>query len=649
MSNKGFALVTMLMVVSVVGILTAGSLILSVTNLRLTRNDATASQALAAAQAGSAYWRAELVSLYMYMIENFDDYQDDIDAYNEANPGNQIACGNFMAIGVDTNRDGSPDVGQQEWLPAIDIPVGPSMATARVKFYTRGSAIVLDSQATVNGARGRMVDEFRVSALDMWNNAVFAGNSAASAVIQGRAEIRGSVHVLGEGLTSSDKAIDLNGAFALGNTYRNLNSSIDPTGSDNPMRLTTKDPTDLCATLRVKRGYVNMQGSAQIGFAESSNPDPFIDPMRGIFVNDGISGGTLDVNVHSANGMTAAYDAGNTFQFPYLNNINPETGKSWREGLTAEALYLSKTDRLDWDDRNNPAYVGVTASNASHDQLYLTPECFDDGPGNNGDGLFGVDQQGEPTLVIRKGNGEGSIAAGFALKWGDASSTDAAKQPTPSFKCAKKRKNAYGTDETIVEVIWDATRNELYMGGTKGVVVFRTDNLLFTGPGQFPAGAHMGYRGEGILFTEDQYGKDGGVGGSVELEFDFLPAEGNAAVSDGFGGAQMDPSGDPYRVASHATRKNTYPASSLLALVADKNVMSTGAQQRFTVALFAENYVYVTKQTLVVGSIVARAFHAGSQVPTVLYVPNLAERLSDLLPGTNGTLYAVSNVAFSRR
>lgn len=646
MSNKGFALVTMLMVVSVVGILTAGSLILSVTNLRLTRNDATASQALAAAQAGSAYWRAELVSLYMYMVENFDDYQDDIDAYNEANPGNQIACGNFMAIGVDTDRDGTPDVGQEEWLPAIEIPVGSSTATARVKFYTRGSAIVLDSQASVNGARGRMVDEFRVSALDMWNNAVFAGNSAASAVIQGRAEIRGSVHVLGEGLSSSDKALDLSGAFALGNTYRSLNASIDPTASDNPMRLSTKDPTDLCATLRVKRGYVYVGGSAQIGFPESANPEPFIDPMRGIFTNDGISGGTLDANVFSANGMTAAYDAGNTFQFPYLDNINPETGKSWRDGMSnEEALRLSKSQWATYDDRNR--YPEDGESTAADGEIYLTATCFDSHPDNNSNGLFGVDQYGEATMVVKKGNGEGSIAPGFVLKYGDASNSDSSKQPTPSFKCAKKRKNIFGTDETLVEVMWDATKNELYVGGTKGVVVFRQDNLLFTGPSTSGT-VEIGYRGEGIFFMEDENGKNGGVGGSVELEFDFVPAAGNAALTDEGGGALIDPN-NKFRAQSHSTRKNTYPATTVLALVTDKNVMNAGAQQRFTVALFAENYVYLTKQTLVVGSIVARAFHAGSNVPTVLYVPNLAERLSDLLPGTNSTLYAVSNVAFSRR
>lgn len=643
MSNKGFALVTMLMVVSVVGILTAGSLILSVTNLRLTRNDATATQALAAAQAGSAYWRAELVSLFMHMIENFDDYQDDIDAYNQANPGNQIACGNFMAVGVDTDRDGTPDVGQNAWLPEIEIPVGGSVAKAKVKFYTRGSAIVLDSQATVNGARGRMVDEFRVSALDMWNNAVFAGNSAANATVQGRAEIRGSVHILGEGLSSSDQALDMSGDFALGNTYRGLTNSIDPTGTSNPMRLTNNDPTDLCATLRIKHGYVGMGGSAQIAFPESANGEPYIDPLHGIFVNDGIKGGTLNKNVFSLNGMTAAYDAGNTFQFPYLDNTNPETGRTWREGMAEHALILHRDPNTTatnpiyshLDDRNK--YAGVTEASATDGQIYLTPHCFDSHPDNNSNGIFGVDQAGLHTFTVKKGNGQSVVTAdGFVLKWG--SSTTSA--PTPSFSCAKKRKDDFGPDETLVEVKWDAERNELYVGGTHGVVLMK-NNLLLTGPSA--SGREIGYRGEGVLFSETL----NSYGGFIEMEFDLVPADNGTAVVNA-DGSVATVTGNAFRVEQSST-PNSYPATSVLALVADRQIASQGAQQRFTVALYAEEYVYVTKQTLVVGSIVTNRFHAGSQVPTVLYVPNLAERLSDLLPGKSSVNYAVSNVAFSRR
>jgi hypothetical protein len=603
-SNKGFALVTMLMVVSVVGILTAGSLILSVTNLRLTRNDATASQATAVAQAGSAYWRAELVSLYMHMVNNFDDYVDDIDAYNESNPSNPITCGNFMAIGVDLDRDGvigAGDVLLGEALPTVSIPVGGQTGQAVVTFRVRGSAIVLDSRGSVNGARGRMVDEFRVTALDMWNNAVFAGNTAANATIRGRAQIRGSVHVLGEGLTSTDMALDVSGSSGIGNTYKNLSASIDPTTSDNPMRLTSNNPPDLCATLRVKRGYVNMGGSAQVGFAESSNPDPFIDNMRGIFTNDGFYGGTLDSNVFSENGMSAAYDAGNTFRFPYLDDTNPETNASWRDGMTANALRLSVDPAL--DDRTHVQ----GAATALEGEIYLTDGCFTTTP-------FEVPNDGSKTA--------------FYLRHG----------MTPDFDCAKKRKAPVGgTDETLAEVIWNSTEKSIYVGGTSGVINFRGGNLYITAGS--PSGKEISYRGEGIFFAEDMNGAAGGLGGTIQLDLNFLPTSGFAAEVDAGGG---------YAGLS-TTRKNSYPATSVLALVADRTVVTDGAQKRFTVAVFAEENLLLKKQDVVAGSIVTPEFDAGTNVPTVLYVPNLAERLSDLLPGTSSKNFAVSNVSFSRR
>jgi type II secretory pathway pseudopilin PulG len=605
-SNRGFALVTMLMVVSVVGMLTAGSLILSVTNLRLTRNDATASQATGVAQAGSAYWRAELVSLYMHMINNFSQYADEIDAYNENNPSNPITCGNFMAIGVDLDRDGSieaDEVTPGEAFPPIAVPVGGQTGQAVVTFDVRGSAIVLDSRGSVNGARGRMRDEFRVTALDMWNNAVFAGNTAANATVRGRAQIRGSVHVLGEGLTSSDMALDISGSSGVGNTYKNLTGDVDPTGAGNPMRLTTNNPPDLCATLRVKRGYVNVAGSAQVGFAESTNPDPFIDNMRGIFTNDGFVGGTLDSNVFSENGMDAAYDAGNTFQFPYLDDLNPETNVSWRDGMTEHALRLSVDPAL--DDRSIYPYDGQ--STAVEGEIYLTNDCFDTV-------LFEVPNDGTKTA--------------FYLRHGT----------TASFSCAKKRKApAGGVDETLAEVIWNVTPNELYVGGTSGVINLRGGNLNITAGS--PSGKLIGYRGEGIFFAEDMNGAAGGVGGTIQLDINFLPVDGYAAVVDEGGG---------YNGLS-VSRRNTYPATAVLALVADNTLVTDGAQKKFTVAVYAQDNLLLKKQDVVAGSIVTPEFDAGTNVPTVLYVPNLAERLSDLLPGTSSRNFAVSNVSFSRR
>jgi hypothetical protein len=376
---------------------------------------------------------------------------------------------------------------------------------------------------------------------------------------------------------------------------------------------------DLCATLRVKRGYVDLGGSAQIGFAESQNPEPFIDIMGGIFANDLIYGGQLNVNVFSANGMTAAYDAGNTFRFPFLHEQNPDTGTTWRQGLQDNALLLSLAAAE--DDRN--VYMGVDSrSEVAVGGIYLTPGCW------NANGLFGVKADGTLVDPPRKHNNDpgGVLATGFYL----------VESTTPDFSCAKMRKNASEPDETIAEVIWDVVAGVLYVGGTGGVVNFRGGNVWLTGSNA--VGTVITYRGEGILFAEDETQGSGGAGGDIELEVDFLPYPGKAAALDSGKGFVGD-----------ALVDNSYPATSILALLADSTIISRDAQTKFTVAMYSEDEVQVAKQTLVAGSIVTRTFNAGSNVPTVLYVPNLAERLPDLIPGGNGTAFAVSNVSFSRR
>lgn len=640
-ARQGFALATTMLITAAVGIMIAGSLLLATNTLRISSNDAASAQALAAAQAGSAFWRAELVSLYHHMIENFDDYEDEIDNYL-AN-GGKLSCGNYLAIGVDTDRDGSPDVARGSALPARDVPIrivdGNVLTTAlvTVTFTTRGSAIVLDARANANGARARVVDEFNINTIDLWNNAVFADTGAANATIEGRAEIRGSVHILGQGLTDADMALDLTGSFGLGNTYRGINSSLASNLPD--LRLTTPDPEDLCATLRVKRGYVNMDGSAHIGYAESANAEPYYDQLKGIYANNNIRGGTLDSNVFSDNGMNAAYDAGNSYDFPMLDDIRPDTGTSWRDELRANSLTLATGIHPNFatvDDRQvlptvagdgtvTPPLGGGSYTLGNGDP-YLSPGCTS-GP------LWDTYADGTDASTTYKKNGEGAIATGFSLHMNNH----------PDFECVKYRISGMSpdpwSDEVITYIKWNESLDEFVIGGTGGGIRFTGSDLLLTGPNS--SSARIVYRGEGILFAESLDPTGTPSNGNINLEVDFLPAAGDAVCHD--------TRGMPAVANCPAGRANTYPASALLGVVSDAQVYSDGAQKRFTAAIYAEDTVKVAKQTLVAGGIVTRSFDAGSNVPTVLYVPNLAQRLSRLMPGAGGRGYAISNVSFSRR
>lgn len=643
-SIEGFALVMALLIVAIIASTVLGSLLLSGVNARISSNDATSIQALNVAQAGNAYWKAEIVSLYRFMIEHPELYEDAINEYI-AN-GGHIVCGNYLALGLDLDRNGTIDIKNVKLtdpragrtLPDISVPVDTAMGRARVTFAVQGSTIELDSRGTLGTSNARVVESFALGKFDVWSNAVFAQEGAANATVQGRAEIRGSIHILGEGLNSTSTALDVSGSFGLGNTYRGLNSSLDVTTDG--MRLTFPDPEDLCATLRVKNGRVLMGGSSTIGYPETANvssttPDTIIDNMRGVYTNHGFVGGTEGVNIHSQNGMGAAYDVGNGFSFPRLNDfITVPSGTSTititrKQQLERNALKLSTISTL--DDRNRLPRLQNDGNN-NNNNLTSSPSGWTAGPGafylsgscNVNTGLFGVPPAGSSTPR-------------FTL----------AHSVTPAFTCRKYRMAGSSankqTDEVVTEVEWNPTTNTLYVGGTGGVVMFDRADLLITSGGG--SNTEIVYYGNGVLFAESNLMDLAGTplavannGGNIILESDFLPAALSTSVKRKGNGKQ-----------TIINYPNTYPATTVIGLVARDKVVSQGAQKRLTVAMYAQERVSVTKQTLIAGAIVTKTFDAGSQVPTVLYVPNLAESMPKAMPGVDGSNFSVSNVSWSRR
>lgn len=670
--TQGFALVITLLITALIATLVTGSLLLAMTNRRISSNDALSTQALNVAQAGSAYWKAELVSLYRYMLENFDEkYKDDLTAYL-ADPSNPpISCDNYFAIGIDFNRDGTIDTanaktavkqinvptgkGPKLLLPNVIIPVGDANGEAQVSFYIDGSVVGLRSRGSFAGSRATVVEEFGLTQASIWNNAVFASTTAADATIQGRAEIRGSIHVLGEGVPSSSTVLDVSGNFDLGNNYEGLVSSIasDVIGNNNTMRLTNQRPLDLCATLRVKNGKVKMGGSSKIGSPTDS--DAYVDNMRGIYTNHGFDGAS-DSNVFSVNGRNAKYDVGDLYDFPDLidsttdynfastQNPYPQVQKRWQDKLKDNSLVLS-TD-LTKDDRNIlPRLIDDTSNNMTstpssgwtRGKTYLSAGCVTTP-------LFSVNVNGTAA-------GSSTAATAFRLEHGT----------TPTFSCRKYRVIGSSPDRTkdeiVSEVIWTGSTggsvttsggtktlgtNTLYVDGKGGGVMLWGKDLNISG-------GTIGYYGFGVLFAEDSNQEAANTttttGGNINLTSDFIPAANNSLS---LSSDDSDTDTGRGRLKS-ATTSNTYPATALVGLIARNNVSSAGSQRRLSTTIYAQEEVAVTQQTVVAGSIVTKRFDAGSQVPTVLYVPNLSLTLSKLMPGAVGSGFAVSNVAWNRR
>lgn len=656
--TQGFALVTTLLITAVVGVLVTGSLMLATVNRRISANDSLSTQALNVAQAGTAFWKAELASLYRFMLDNPDLYEDELTAYQADTTNPPIACDNYFAIGLDLNRDGTIETpnaktatkaNPQPLTPDITVPVGGAAGSVRAAFYINGSAVGLRSRSLFSGTRATVVEEFTLNQANIWNNAVFASTTAANATIRGRVAIRGSVHILGEDVAEGDTVLAVSGNSAIGNTYQNLVGSVDGdvTSTANPMRLTNQRPTDLCATLRVKKGKVSIEGSANIGYAEARNTEPYKDNMRGVYTNEGFSGRTNDI--YSMNGIDAKYDVGDQYQFPELtdstkdydfnvsSNPYPMVDKTWQDKLKDNSLVLALGTVATQDDRRGP-HTGNPLSliGLSRGDTYLDASCL---VGS----LFGVGTTGTETT--------------FTLKRGSSSSNT-----TPAFSCRKYRVSGTAPnltslglqDEVVAEVIWSgsnsatvldratgATRtinaNELYVGGAGGGVMFYGGNLEISGSDK------IGYYGDGVLVAEDS-NRDAtaaATGGNITLEVDFAPAS-----TDTFA---LDSAPTTGRLKILSSVKNLYPGTALVSMVARNTVDTKDSQIRLATTIYAQERVVVTKQTVVAGSIVSKVFDAGQNVPTILYVSNVSQNLSRLMPGTGGTTFSLSNTAWTRR
>lgn len=647
MNERGAALIMSLLVMTLIGAVVFSSLSLSSIDRRVSSNDALAVQAYAMAQAGAAFWKSELVDTLVFMHRNPQRYQDLLVSAPE-----KLVCGNLLGLGLDLNRDypGSALVQSGAPLtPAYGATMGGMHGVTDATFEVQGSTVLLHVTGYFGDARATITDTFSISTLDLWNHALFAERASIPLQLAGRSDIRGSVHLLGTHLGPSEPAFNLNGDFLLGNAYSGLHTTVQTQLAS--MRLSVNDPQDLCASLRVRSGYTQLGGGAALGQANA------MGRIQGIYTSHGVRGGTEGGNVHSLNGISTPYDLGNTFSFPTLDSLNPQ-GLSWRDALEQHALVLSGVPydasvpgdprNAEADDRSRLPLVSTSNGTVSivHNPLgvaldrpglyYLSEECDD--------ALFEV----TPSGTIATG---AQPATAFRLEL----------DQTESFVCRKYRMTGSRPnpqrDVLLVEVLWSRTAgmrqvgsqtmssgvtsavfgaNELYVGGTSGVVVFLGKNLVIAG-GQAP-GAALTYRGGGVLFAERSDRSNYGFGGSMLLEVDVIPAGGQALRARSTGHVDVVTPGIT----------SSYPVTSLLHLVARDTIIMHGAHKRFAVAIYAQETVKVMQQTLIAGGIVTRVLDA-AQVPTILQVSNLGQYVSPLMPGAGNAKVVVTRQSSLRR
>ena len=353
MRRKGIALVATLAVTLFIAVLVFGAFFTTQLEIWTTRNDTTANQAFAVAQAGIQKYKTLAFQTFRYYLENTDTYGSELARYAQ--------CGNMLTIGLDLNRDGA--IGRTDDLPnggsrteEVTFPDG-SKGRYTVSFSVSGPYVTLRSVGEYAGARSTVTAVVRVSSKGLFSNAIATG--LGSGVMNGNMEVWGSVYV--NASNPSDFVIGSSGAFKMHNYYTRdqLANIFGNRWTANEisqfLKLQAMEQRDMCATLSVTGGKVKIWGDSQIGDSDLpsglSASDGWNPKVDGIYVGSGSTGNQCNnvssapdvcvggsANYYATNGIGAfAYQ--NPPPIPSLNDTRckDDPSKTWRQCLRSEA------------------------------------------------------------------------------------------------------------------------------------------------------------------------------------------------------------------------------------------------------------------------------------------------------------------------
>lgn len=319
-----------------------------------------------------------------------------------------------------------------------DFPVGAT-GFVQVSVLPGGDSAWVTSNAYV-GDIGRSVRVLvNIKDVGIWANAIFAGAGASGRAINGNVDIRGSVHLLGDGEAYSDlngngqrdpaepfQDLNNNGQWDPGEPFTDLNGDFvwnpaEPYNDANrngiydpPVTQTDFNssfsgnayignnydgiPSELSALIpplplknglyslgtevRVKHGKIGLSGTATVGRA--SNIGMHKGRVDGTYVNDGWAGNQGANNVFSDNGSNQQYDLGDMVRFPLITGIGAEP-------YTYQGtVYPTFKDYLD----ANSLTVPIT-------QLNNSVPAFTYGPDSKGNSIQWVPGSGSNPGVLR--------------------------------------------------------------------------------------------------------------------------------------------------------------------------------------------------------------------------------------------------------
>jgi len=227
-------------------------------------------------------------------------------------------------------------------------PTNNNHYQVKIKNVLGGEDVWIRSTGEVDGVTQTIQVYAKIVNVSPWNNAIFGGAGATGEMVNGRVNVFGSVHILGEGLATTDNAIVLGGTTELvGNNYESLDQSLRDKVPDLPTTIFNGETVEtLSAELRVKRGRVSLSGNSTVGQADSPGGPLVKETIDSAYVTDGYTGTKGATNVHSDNGTDEGYDLGDVLDFPSLDNPHPlDTSGDYYDYFSSNGLVL--TNELD--------------------------------------------------------------------------------------------------------------------------------------------------------------------------------------------------------------------------------------------------------------------------------------------------------------
>lgn len=324
-----------------------------------------------------------------------------------------------------------PDTAEFYTLPYASTTIGDGYYVVELKnvsgeteeIWVRSRGILGDTTKTLQAY-------LKAEDVSLWRHVIFAGAGASGATINGNVDIRGSVHILGDGLSSSDFAMNMGGDGNVGNNY--IGIPVEPAGKEQDEGLKGKIPPcptvvfaeetveSLSATLRVRRGVVGLSGSSIVG--DPNIPEnEYKETVDGTYVTDGFGGNQGESSVFSDNGTDNLYDMGDSVKFPSLSDpySAADPTYSYQEYLYDNALVISEAGAL-------AQMAGITPT-SSFSYGNANGSISMDGAGNltiNGivyidGGNFNISMQGNERTINYTGSGSifvsGNVGIGANL------------------------------------------------------------------------------------------------------------------------------------------------------------------------------------------------------------------------------------------